>query len=82
MNAQLLREISFIISDRDLTEKTLVFVRSLRHKYLTSSEKNKTQEEEMIDKEEMKEMLREGLKEVRLIKEGKLKGIPAEEVFG
>ncbi len=80
LNAQLLREISSIISDKELTEKTLSFVRSLRRQHSRASVKSK-EEEETISKEEMKEMLGEGLREVKLIKEGKLKGIPAEEVF-
>lgn len=78
LNAQLLREISLIISDKELTEKTLEFVRSLRQKYVYTSLKSK---EETIGKEEMVELLKKGLGEVKLIKEGKLKGIPAEEVF-
>lgn len=48
--------------------------------HILAPAKNK-EEEETISKEEMKEMLREGLREVKLIKEGKLKGIPAKEVF-
>lgn len=80
LNAELLREISAIISDKELTKKTLEFVRSLRGHSLHVLIDNEA-EENFIGKEELKEMLREGLNEVRLIKEGKLKGIPAEEVF-
>lgn len=77
LNAELLREISAIISDKELTRKTLEFVRSLRGDYLHTD----AVEEETISKKEVKKILCEGLNEVRLIKEGKLKGIPAEEVF-
>lgn len=55
LNAQLLREISLIISDKELTEKTLEFVRSLRQKYVYTSLKSK---EETIGKEEMAELLK------------------------
>lgn len=86
LNAQLLREISAIISDRELTEKTLSFVRSLRRQYRRTVAKNgksekREEEEETIGKEELMQMLREGLREVKLIKEGKLKGRPAEELL-
>lgn len=80
LNAQLLREISAIISDKELTEKTLTFVRSLRRQHLRASLKG-GEEKEMVSKEEMKEMMKEGLREVKLIKDRKLKGIPAEEIF-
>lgn len=72
LNAELLREISAIISDKELTRKTLEFVRSLRGDYLHTD----TEEEETISKEEVKKMLRKGLKEV---KEGRVR--PAEELL-
>ena len=64
LNAQLLREISGIISDKELTEKTLSFVRSLRRRHSRTNivcEKA----EETISKEEVKDMLREGLKDIK-----------------
>lgn len=76
LNAELLREISVIISDKELTKKTLEFVRSLKETCVHTGMADDT-----ISKKEVKKILCEGLNEVRLIKEGKLKGIPAEEVF-
>lgn len=42
LNAQLLREISAIISDRELTEKPLSFVRSLRRWQRTAAKNEKS----------------------------------------
>ena len=84
LNAQLLREISAIISNRELTEKTLSYVRSLRRQYRRTAAKNGenvNNEEETIGKEELMQMLKEGLREVKLIEEGKLKGKSAEELL-
>ena len=76
LNAELLREISTIISDRELTEKTLEFVRSLRRRRPRTCTKDVVTEEETIGKEEMKAMLREGLRDV---KEGRVR--PVEELL-
>lgn len=72
LNAELLREISAIISDKELTRKTLEFVRSLRGDYLHTD----AVEEETISKKEIKRKLKAGLKDV---KEGRVR--PAEELL-
>lgn len=70
LNAELLREISAIISDKELTKKTLEFVRSLRgacsHTIIV---------DDTISKKEVKGRLKAGLKD---IKEGHVR--PIEEL--
>lgn len=61
------------IEDETLMEKTLKAVRRAKARFL------RTQEEETIGKEEILAGIAEGLREVRLAHEGKIKMTTAEE---
>lgn len=60
LNAELLREISAIISDKELTKKTLEFVRSLRETCSHTSIAKDT-----ISKKEVKSKLKAGLNDIK-----------------
>lgn len=87
LNAELFRELSYIADDESSMKKVLKYVKKLAAKqYKTPAPTVSVAAEEAVayrpkTKAELIEDLNEVCKEIKLIRAGKLKGRPAEELL-
>ena len=85
LNAELLRELSYIADEENYLKKALKAIRKLvvqreeeEHPSVVAED---TEEYRPLTKAEVMENIRQAFEDAKLIREGKMKGIPAEELL-
>ncbi len=86
LNAELLRELSYIADDENYLKKALKAIKKLvaqreEETSAPSAVSEEAEEYHPLSKAEVMENIRQAFRDAKLIKEGKLEGIAAEELL-
>lgn len=86
LNAELLRELSYIADDENYLKKALKAIKKLvaqreEETSAPSAVSEEAEEYRPLSKAEVMENIRQAFRDAKLIKEGKLEGIAAEELL-
>lgn len=75
LQQSILQDVAYLLDDNEAMKKLQKFLQHLK------SEKAKKEEMSVAEKEEILNDIREGLRELKLVREGKLKSRPIEELL-
>lgn len=75
LQQSVLQDVAYLLDDNEAMKKLQKFLHRLK------SEKAKKEEMSAAEKEEILNDIREGLRELKLVREGKLKSRPIEELL-
>ena len=86
LNAELLRELSYIADDENYLKKALKAIKKLvaqreEEEAFPTTVAEEAEEYRPLSKAEVMENIRQAFEDAKLIREGKMKGIPAEDLL-
>ncbi|HIZ32385.1 MAG TPA: hypothetical protein H9814_02390 [Candidatus Bacteroides merdigallinarum] len=86
LNAELLRELSYLADNENYLKKALKAIKKLvaqkeKEETFPTTASEEAEEYRPLSKAEVMENIRQAFEDAKLIREGKMKGIPAEDLL-